>query len=267
MQVTEVMNFAGNKKILRMKNKIYLMIFLFGFSYAQALQPLTDSTVLPATTKKSSTSVALRVHSIGIFTYMGKVVNYNPASDIFFSYISRSGWGVSAFKVVDLRDIHSHNNFAFALLTKSFHIGKRLTLAPSIGAALEQQHKFADHGSDMLAMLTTTFKLNQHWAIEYNALFANLIVERTETDWINRLKLMYSKGHLDVTGFLWHNNNVMDDGHYLSSGASIFYNRMKLGKKVWLGAGMTGLLTTVQSDPEKPHYKKGLQFTTSLTIK
>ncbi len=250
-----------------MKKKIYLMLFLLGSVSASALQPPTDSTVLPVVAKKNSASVAVRVHSMGIFTYMGKVVNHNPASDIFISYTSRTGWGVSAFKVVDLSDLHSHNNFAFVLLSKSFHVGKRLTIAPSIGAALEQQHKFADHGSDLLAMLTTTYKLNQHWTMEYNAMFANLIVEHKNTDWINRLRVLYSNGHLDVTGFLWHNNGVIDAGHYLSSGASIFYNRIKLGKKVWLGVGMTGLYTSIQSNPEQPHYQKGLQFTTSLTIK
>jgi hypothetical protein len=153
-----------------MSKKLHFIGFIFLVStWAWALQPPTsDSTIIAVPQKKTTPSLVIRAHSLGLFTYMGKVVNYHPAGDVFFSYTTNNGWGFSAFKVADLSDIHSHNNFAFALINKTFHLGNRLTIAPSIGVNLEQQHKFVDHGSDVLAMLTTTLRLNKNLVVDHN---------------------------------------------------------------------------------------------------
>ncbi len=251
-----------------MRRKYYLTTFiLLSGVCALALQPPADSSGLTLPKKKNTPAITMRLHSMGLFSYMGKVVNYSPAADILFTYTTQSGWGVSAFKVVDVRDVHSHNNFAFALIYKSFHIGERLTITPNIGAALEQQNAFADHGSDLIAMLTTSFRLNQNLVVDHNAMFTNLVFEPVYSDWINRFRLIYSKGHWDATGVLWHNNGLIDGANYFSTGASVFYNRISLGKRVWMGGGVTAIFTTNQSNPEQPHHKKGIQFTAAITIK
>ena len=250
-----------------MKKGFYLSVFMLVSGWVFALQPPTDSTVLKSPKQKQALSVVARVHSMGIFSFMGKVVNYNPAADIFFTYTSRSSWGVSVFKVADLSDIHSHNNFAFALINKTLRAGPRLTITPNVGVALEQQNKFADHGSGVMALLTSTFRINKNLALEHNALFNNLLFETKYRDWTNRLRVLYSMGHLDIIGMLWHNNGFIDDTNYFSTGVSIFYNRISLGKKIWLGGGVTGMLTANQSNPELPHHKKGIQLTSSITIK
>lgn len=252
-----------------MSSKLYFTGFIVLISaWVLALQPPTsDSTIIAAPQKKTTPSLVMRAHSLGLFTYMGKVVNYHPAGDVFFSYTTNNGWGFSAFKVADLSDIHSHNNFAFGLINKTLHLGKRLSIAPSIGISLEQQHKFVDHGSDVLAMLTTTLRLNKNLVIDHNAMFNNLIFETHFSDWINRFRILYSKNHMDVTGLVWHNNALIDGTEYTSSGISFFYNRIRLTKKVWLGGGVTDLWAMTSSNTDIAPKRNGLQFTTSITLK
>jgi hypothetical protein len=245
----------------------YIIFLITGIAETLALQPPSDSSGSVQPANKATASLAVRVHSVGLFAYMGKVVNHNPAADILFNYTSRTKWGFSIFKVADLADIHSHNNFAFALVNKTFALGSMMTLAPNIGVGLEQQNKFVDQGSDVLFMLTTTLRLNKNLSLDHTALFNNLIFERAFSDWTNRIRLMYSRGHLDRTTTLWHNNRLMDDVDYFSTGASVFYNRIRLSQKVWLGGGATAMFMVASSNPERFHYKTGFQFTTSLTIK
>ena len=142
-----------------------------------------------------------------------------------------------------------------------------MTVAPTIGIGLEQQNKFADHGSDVLFMLTSTLRLNKNLTLDHTALFNNLIFETAFADWTNRIRLMYSRGHVDAITTVWHNNQLTDDVDYLSTGASIFYNRIRLSRKLGLGAGATVLFMVASSNPDRFHYKTGIQFTTSLTIK
>jgi hypothetical protein len=249
---------------MKKKHLLMTMIMLIQ-SEVWTFSPQVDSAIAPA--KKKTTSLTARVHSMGVFYYMGKVVNFSPAADILFNYTSPSGWNIFAIKVADLTDLHSHNNFTFTLLNKNFRIGKRVIISPGLGAALEQQNKLIDHGSDVVAMMTTSFKFNEFFTLEHNAMFTNILFERRYSDWINRMRILFSKGHVDVTGLVWHNNGLIDRGSYFSSALSIFYNRIQLGKRIYLGAGATGIWTPTQSNPEQPHYKKGIQFTTSLTIK
>jgi hypothetical protein len=254
----------NNKK---MKRGIYILFLIVGTVDAFALQPLSDSLSLLRPPKRATASVAFRVHSAGLFMYMGRVVNHNPAADIFFTYTSPTKWGVSVFKVADLADIHSNNNFAFALVSKTFQVGSRITVAPNIGIGLEQQHRFADHGSDVLFMLTSTFRLNKNLTLDHTALFNNLIFETAFSDWTNRVRLLYSIGHLDAITTVWHNNRLIDDAQYLSTGASIFYNRIRLSEKLWLGGGATAMCIASSSNPERFPFKTGIQFSTSLTIR
>jgi hypothetical protein len=247
--------------------KFYLLSLLVAISGClNAFQPADSAQIIP-TQKQGHYTIIGRVHTMGLFMYMGKVVNHNPAADIFFNYTTRNGWGISAFKVVDVNDVHSHNNFAFAFLHKSFHLGERLTTTPYAGIALEQQHSFASHGSDVMLQLATNFRFNKLLTLEHIAIVNNLAAETSYRDWTNRLRLIYSSNHVDVTGFFWHNNGVIDDANYTSSGVSIFYNRVPVAKRLYLGAGLTTLSTFQSSNKEKVPTQTGLQFSTTLTFK
>jgi hypothetical protein len=248
--------------------KFYLLPFLLLVSVgAVAFQPSGDSlTVNPPKAKRTYT-VTTRVHTMGLFMYMGKVVNHNPATDIFFNTTSSKGWGISAFKVVDVNDIHSNNNFMFAFVSKAFHVGERLTISPFVGFGLEQQHGFVSHGSDAMLQLQAGYRINRKLTIDHIAIFNNVLFETEFADWTNRFRLLYTDGHFDITGYFWHNNKLIDDATYTSTGVSVFYNRMPVTKRLWLGAGVTTLATVASSNQEALPAQTGIQISTALTFK
>ena len=248
--------------------KFYLLSLLLttGFQ-AWAFQPDDDSTSMTPSTAKRTYTLTTRVHTMSLFMYMGRVVNHNPAVDVFFNTTGPKGWGISAFKVVDVNDVHSGNNFAFAFISKSFPLGKRLTITPFVGGGLEQQHGFAGHGSDFMVQLQSSYRINKKLTIDHMAIFNNLYFYTEFTDWTNRFRLMYSDGHVDITGFFWNNNRWIDEATYTSTGLSIFYNRIPVAKRLWLGAGVTTLATVGSSNQENLPKQTGIQFSTALTFK
>jgi hypothetical protein len=247
--------------------KFYLLSFLLASFGAVALQPSGDSATLTPPKAKRTYTITTRVHTMGLFMYMGKVVNHNPATDLFFNTTDPKGWGISAFKVVDVNDVHSNNNFAFAFISKSFHMGERLTLTPFVGGGLEQQHGIVSHGSDVMLQLQSGYRINKKLTIDHIAIFNNVLFETQFADWTNRFRLMYSDGHVDITGYFWHNNNLIDDATYTSTGASIFYNRVPVAKRLWLGAGITTLSTVGSSNQENLPKQTGIQISTALTFR
>jgi len=249
-----------------MKKEFYFILFIAIPGLALALKPGTDSSIVSKPTKKNIPTVTLRVHSMGLFNYMGKVVNYNPAADFLFTYKTRNSFGFSLFKVADLVDAHSDNNFTIAFANKTFHPAKWLTIAPNIGVNLEQQHAVVDHGSDLIFLLSSVFRINKAITIEHSAMLPNIAFERKHSDWINRIRVLYSRSHLDVSGLIWHNNALLDGYQYFSTGASVFYNRVPLGKKIKWGAGATSLWVASSSNAERVPKRLGVQFTTSLTL-
>jgi hypothetical protein len=254
-------------KFYTMKNFYLLSLLLAASVSVSAFQPGGDSaTIIPAKTKPSYT-ITTRVHTMGLFMYMGKVVNHNPAADLYFNVTTANGWGVSAFKVVDVNDVHSNNNFSFAFLSKTFHIGKRLTTAPFVGFGLEQQHGFVSHGSDAMLQLQSSYRINKKLVVDHIAIFNNVYFYTEFADWTNRFRLLYTDGHVDITGFFWNNNAVIDDATYTSTGVSIFYNRVPVAKRLWLGAGLTTLATVASSNQERLPNQTGIQFSTALTFK
>jgi hypothetical protein len=248
--------------------KFYLLSFLLAFGFqALAFQPASDSAaVIPPKSKRTYT-ITTRVHTMGLFMYMGKVVNHNPAADIFFNTTGPKGWGFSAFKVTDVNDVHSNNNFAFAFVSKSFHLGQRLTVTSFVGGGLEQQHGFASHGSDFMLQLQTGYRINKKLTIDHIAIFNNIYFYTEFADWTNRFRLMYSEDHVDITGFFWNNNGLIDRAGYTSTGVSIFYNRVPVAKRLWLGAGITTLATVSSTNQENLPKQSGIQFSTALTFK
>lgn len=250
-----------------MKNFYLLSLLLTISIQVLAFQSSGDSATVTQPEVKRSYTVTTRVHTMGLFMYMGKVVNHNPAADIFFNTTGPKGWGISAFKVVDVNDVHSGNNFAFAFISKSFHVGKQLTVTPFVGGGLEQQHGFASHGSDFMLQLQTSYRINRKLTIDHITIFNNIYFYPEFADWTNRFRLIYSDGHLDITGYYWNNNGLMDNATYTSTGLSVFYNRIAMSKRLWFGTGITALATVESSNDENLPKQTGIQFSTVLTFK
>jgi hypothetical protein len=215
--------------------------------------------------KPSPLKVTTRLHTMGLFSYGGRLVAVHPVVDVYLTY-ARKTWGFQFFKAVDLKDSHTPINFALAMVNKPFHIGKRLTITPSVGIALEQFESFADHGSDAAMLITTSYKVSQRVTLEHSALGANLLLEPAMRDWVNRLRLMYSNGHLDLTLLTWHNNRVFDANEYCTVGASIFYSRLRVARDLTLQAGITGLVMPYASDERTKEGAAGAFITIGCTL-
>lgn len=220
----------------------------------------TDSVKKIKFERRSNAKLAVRLHSMGQFAYGGRIVSDNPVIDFNFTY-DRKKWGFQFFKALDLRDLNTEINFSFAVVNKTFHLGKRVTISPSAGFLLEQSKSLADHGSDVVLIVTSTYKVTKEFTLDYSTLFGNLVLEPEAKDWINRVRLIYSRKHLDLTTMVWHNNKVFDSSEYVTCAASAFYSRMKLSKILTMSAGVTGLVMPYSSDTDVSPKKNGVIFT------
>ena len=236
---------------------VYILINMV--STASVFDPL-DSIGKTKSEKASNAKLAVRLHSMGQFTYGGRIVSENPVIDFNFNY-DRKNWGFQFFKAFDLRDRNTEINFSLAVVNKNFHLGKRLTITPSAGFILEQSRTIADHGSDVALIATTSFKLSKEFTIDHSTLFANLVLEPEAKDWVNRVRLLYSKKHLDLTMMCWHNNKVFDSTEYITCAANVFFSRVKLSKTLTVSAGVTGLIMPYSSDSSAYPKRNGVIFT------
>jgi hypothetical protein len=193
------------------------------------------------------------------------LISDNPAADVYFNYTHASKFGFQLFKAVDLIDRESYNNFALALVFKHISVNPNITVTPYFGVVLEEIHSVADHGSDFSSMLISSIKINPHLSLEHTALFPNLMLERDYADWVNRVKLIYSNGHIDLTGWAWHNNKVFDEAKYTSAGLSAYYSRIKITNRMSLSAGVTGLMVANSSDTTECPKKNGVLLTIAAT--
>ena len=92
------------------------------------------------------------------------------------------------------------------------------------------------------------------------------MLEPEMRDWVNRFRILYSKGHVDITLMGWHNNSVFDEVEYTTCGASIFYSRAKLSEGLMLNAGVTGLAMAHTSDEKATPSVHGVFFTLGLLV-
>lgn len=226
---------------------------------------LADSVQKTKLAKSSNLRLITRVHSLGLFYYGGRIVSNNPVVDFNVNY-DRKKWGFQIFKALDLNDSGTPINFTLAVLNKNFHFGKRLTITPSAGFILEQSRTIADHGSDAALIVVTAFKLSRVVTLEHSTLFGNLLLEPELRDWVNRLRLLYSKNHLDFILMCWHNNKVFDSAEYVTVGFSAFYSRIKLGQTVSMNVGLTGLVMPYYSDSVANPLKNGLVLTVVMVL-
>ncbi len=248
-------------------NTVYMKALALTLSIlwmAVAVQAGTDTTKI-AESKKPTWKATARIHSMGLFSYGGRLVSQNTVADFHFVYQHRT-WGFQFFKAADLGNGHSPINFAMAVFNRPFHFSDKLTLTPHVGVVLEQFESLADHGSDAAAMLTLAYRLHPRVTLEHTALLANLVMEPELRDWVNRLRLLYSYQHLDVTLFAWHNNAAFDAQEYATLGLSVFLSRMKLAGPVRFQVGLTGLYLASASDESARVNANGVFATLGMSI-
>jgi len=242
-----------------------LMFFVVAILIQDTALSSPGDSVNVVTKPASPWKITTRLHSRGFFSYGGRLVADNPVVDLYISY-SRKTWGLQFFKAADLSDHHTPINFAFALINRPFHIGRRLTITPSAGMLLEQYEGLADHGSDATILITTSYRISKTLMIEHSSLAGNLVLTPELCDWVNRLRLMYSRGHLDITLFGWHNNAVFDRSAYVTTGASVFVSRLSLMEAVSMQAGITGLYMATASDEQTMKNANGVFVTLGLSL-
>ena len=201
-----------------------------------------------------------RLHSLGYFSFTGRLNSSNPAADANFT-IENKQWGATVIKVSDLLDHRTDNNFAIILLYRNFRIGKRWTITPNAAGILEQQSGVADKGSDLSFLLITSYKISPTLTIDHTSIFTNLVFDRAEKDWINRVRLLYSKKHWDVTLLAWQNNKVLDPTEYYSGGVTVYYSRVPVSPHVLLSAGLTGVKMPHSSHPDEFPPRNGILLT------
>jgi hypothetical protein len=224
-------------------------------------------TQTPNSPKEKSTKAIIkstaRFHTIGMFSYGGRIAGTNPALDVNIIYEYKTV-GLQIFKSLDISERTSASNFMLAALYKNFKLGKKLTFTPQIAAAFEQQHSFAGHGSDLGFITITTFKLNQFFAIDHTMFVGDLVVHPNSRDWVNRVRLLFSSRHVDITTSLWHNNNLFDDDNYASGAITIGYNRIKVSDHFNLNFAVTDIAIMQSSDENNYPSENNLVFTTAI---
>ena len=231
------------------KTFISLLLLFVGLAgYAQVAKDSTDTT-RKKVEHKSQIKATARLHTRGMFFYGGRISTDNPAFDINFTY-NRPKWGFLFYKAIDLKDHTSANNFTLALLNKNFKLSNRLTFTPQLGVFLEQQNSLSDVGSDILGVALLSYKVNEHFTVDYSALLANLVMETELMDWVNRSRILFVSKHIDVAATFWHNNHVLDEQDHMSGSLSVIYNRIRLSEKFNLGIGVTEFAILKTSNEE-----------------
>jgi hypothetical protein len=205
-----------------------------------------------------------RVHSLGVFSYGGMIANENPSFDVNITY-ERKQWGSFLFKAVDLYDVHSHYNFTLALAYCRIRPSQNISITPYAGFIAEQRKSIVDHDSDGMIILVTAFKLDEKFTLEHCGRFSNTFFKTEWFDWLNRLRLLYSKEHIDVVISAWHNNKLFDHSTHTSFGFTAGYGRIKISEKILLSTGITGIMMTENSDEKDLAAMNGLALTIAAT--
>jgi hypothetical protein len=247
-----------------MKIMIFHIALLFGISISGETKNFITLEDTTHSTKKrlSNLKLTTRIHSLGLFNYSGRVSSDNPAVDFNVGYDRRT-WGLMVFDVVDLYDQRSANNFALALLYKRIKLGNRVTITPNTGFAVEQWGK--EKGDRQI--LVTAIRLNKKLVVDNSMLFANVLLDRHNLDWVNRFRMIYTHDeHVDFTFSLWHNNHIFDASDYVSYGVNVSYGRIKISDITTLSTGVTALVMATSSDQEDFPKKNGMVFTIAATI-
>lgn len=246
--------------------KTFLSLSCCVVSFGLLASP-ADSLRLEKKPKVSKSTLLIRTHNMGQFIFSGRIVSPNPVVDFTYQY-DRKTWGATLFKAFDMRDRSTGINFALATVRKNIAITKKWTLTPQVGLILEQSKSFADKGSDVAVFFINTYKISPALTAECAVVFFNLAIDPAERDWVNRFRLLHSHGHWDLAASAWHNNKVIDHDNsvYFSSGASLYYSRLKVTDHLLLNAGVNALWMAYTSNPGEYPRDNGLFFTLSGLI-
>jgi len=227
---------------------------------------LYDSLETKKKEKAHTLRLITRLNSLGLFAITGRKVSNNPAFDFNF-YYDRKEFGFQFFKAFDLYNRHTDNNFSLALLYHQFKFGTRWTFTPGGGFVIDQTKKvLANKGSDAALIITTAFKINPYLLLDQTIAVPNMIIESRNRDWINRIRLLYSKNHLDMVATVWHNNNVFDHNEYFTTGLNVTYARIPITDHILLNTGITAMYMPYSSNEEKYPKKNGLVFTLATVL-
>jgi hypothetical protein len=247
-----------------MKIMIFHIVLSFVISFSSDARNFITPEDTTHSTKKRISNLRLttRIHSLGLFNYSGRVSSDNPAFDFNITY-DRKTWGFMVFDVIDLYNQRSANNFALALLYKKIKLSNRLTITPNTGFAVEEWGK--EKGDRQIVV--TALRLNKKLTIDNSMLFANILLDRHNLDWVNRFRMIYAYDeHVDFTLSLWHNNKVFDTSDYVSYGFNVSYSRIKISDVTTLSTSVTALVMATTSDQEIFPKKNGMIFTIAATI-
>jgi len=241
--------------------KILLPVFIFAFVTTSA-EVLEDTIRTKKKERHSKSTLTTRLHTMGYFSFTGRIISPNPALDFFYTY-DRKQWGFVVFKAFDLYDHTTSNNFTLAMFRKNFKITDRLTISPQIGTILEQSFSFADKGSDIASIIITSYRVSNNLTVDQTMIFGNLVVDQAERDWFNRVRFLYTNGHWDVTALFWHNNKLIDhdNSEYFSTGINVYYSRIKMSEHFLLSAGVSGLTMPCSTNKGEYPQRNGVFFT------
>jgi hypothetical protein len=240
---------------------VFLTIILFSGYTASAKIEFDDTVHITKKGHRSKSTLTTRFLTNGYFSFTGRIISPNPALDFFYTY-DRKQWGFVTFKAFDLYDHTTSNNFMLAMFRKNIHLGERWTITPQVGAILEQSYSFADKGSDLASFIITSYKISKTLSVDETMIFGNLVIYPEERDMVNRVRLLYSKKHWDVTLLCWHNNKLIDhdNSEYFSTGINVFYNRIKVSEHLLLSAGILGVKMNYTSTETEYPTKNSIFF-------
>lgn len=202
---------------------------------------------------------------MGMFNYGGRLVSSNPAIDFMYVREGRN-LSVSAFKAFDLYDVHTDNNFTAVFLYRNFNVAKRFVVTPSLGFVAPQLHSIADKGSDFAARLAFSYKLLPHLTLEHTSIITNIALDTEYRDWVNRLRLTYSKKSIDASLTVWHNNNALDNSSYFTTAVNLAYARIRVSNHLLMSTGITSVIMPYSDDRELNPKKNGLLMTVAAVI-
>ena len=215
--------------------------------------------------KNSNLSMTGRLHSMGFFGFSGCLASTSPGADMNINYTHKNS-GVIFIKSFDLEDFHGDYNFAVTFLYHRFHLTKKLVVTPYAGFVFDQSYKVCGDGSDVMALVITSWKFHPKLSIEHLARFSNVAVVRSHFDWLNRARLVYSSHRVDASIGAWLNNDVFDDDNYTSVGISAAYARVPVAKHVTLTTGFTAIVMAQASAETHFVKKNGLLLTIAATV-
>lgn len=248
----------------RMTFPIILAISFFGhFIIVLPALALNAEDTVSRKTRPLIIRTTSRLHSATFFYLGGKIAGENPGMDVSIN-LETPRFGYSFLKAADLADLQSSFNFALAALYLHLNTGK-FRFTPQAIVLIEQPGKLVDKGSDMGVTFTSLYRISDVFAVEETAICFNLFFETSHLDFINRLRLLYSKRHVDLTAMFWHNNDVLDHDTHVTSAISVAYARVKISKTALISAMVTASATLASSGEERVPKENALMITISVT--